>query len=139
MTHLFQGSDLDIDKGYCMGYDIDENGNILAESDLIYNPILPVDDVILLPKPNNSTIGFMSQLAAITDRDVKVVETQELINIIKQGEGNNWTLMDYIREINKLTDENSIVAIEDFNISSDNFGNLQITTINGEARFLQKT
>ena len=138
MTHLFQGSDLDIDKGYCMGYDIDENGNILAESDLIYNPILPVDDVILLPKPNNSTIGFTSQLTTI-DQDMKVVVIQELIDIIKQGEGNNWTLMDYIREINKFTDENSIVAIEDFNISPDNSGNLQIPTINGDVRFLQKT
>lgn len=61
-----QGSDLDIDKAYCMAYDVDENGNIASMSDLmgfteatvsedgkrIYLPAFTVDEVLRLERPN---------------------------------------------------------------------------------------
>lgn len=110
MTHLFQGSDLDIDKGYCMGYDVDDNGNIFAESDLIFNPDYDVEDIIMLASPNGSTISFAK------DGQTPNVSKTELLQLIKEGENNNWKIIDYIKAFNKFTEPNKDILFEDLNL-----------------------
>lgn len=60
MIFLLQGSDLDIDKAYCMGYDVDDAGNIYSLSNLIYTSKYNVDDILSLPAPTFGTMKFNS-------------------------------------------------------------------------------
>lgn len=112
MTHLFQGSDLDIDKGYCMGYDIDDDGNIFAESDLIFNPDYSVDDIIMLPTPNNSYISFLKP----GESSDNIISKNTIFKLMKDGEGNGWKVIDYIKELNKLTIPEKDIKIEDLGL-----------------------
>lgn len=108
-----QGSDLDIDKAYCMAYDIDEAGNIYAMSDLIkftetlqdgkgviYKSKYDVDEVLLLETPNRKRIvtdpkegvpvvDFTETFNKLRGRHVRrAVLLNELLKVVSQQEGN---------------------------------------------------
>ena len=115
ITHLLQGSDLDIDKGYCMGYDVDDNGNIYAESDLIYNPDYSVEDVLMLPSPNDSLLTIAEE------DDNWNISKEEFLRIVKEGEVNNWAVIDYIKAFNALTKPGEATVIENLGLIRGNF------------------
>ena len=108
ITHLLQGSDLDIDKGYCMGYDIDDAGNIYSESDLIYEYdatndfSYEVDDILLLGIPNWSQAIMISQDYPNANPDYPIITSDKVLAILQKGIANNWKRINYLREINKM-------------------------------------
>lgn len=102
ITHLLQGSDLDIDKGYCMGYDIDDAGNIYSESDLIYDTTYEVDDVLLLDVPNYSVAQMISPAEQDIDPDAIRIHQNIIDDIINKGIINNWKKINYLRAFLKI-------------------------------------
>ena len=99
MLMLLQGSDLDIDKAYCMGYDVDSSGEIIALSDLIKSDKYDADYVLTL---NSPTGGFMRLNSAsdefinINAEDVLLNSTdylQSLINLFKSNPGQTINLI----------------------------------------------
>lgn len=83
MLMCLQGSDLDIDKAYCMGYDIDDSGNIYALSDLIKSLDYSVDDVLLLPAPTFGQVRVnMSQTAIDEINPVTIDFTDKMATLL---------------------------------------------------------
>ena len=81
MIFLLQGSDLDIDKAYCMGYDIDDSGNIYSLSNLMYNSKYEVDDILSLPAPTYGVMKFNSE----EDFGIKIDVTKTLDDLMIKG------------------------------------------------------
>ena len=81
MIFKLQGSDLDIDKAYCMGYDVNDSGEIYALSNLIKNPRYAVDDILTLSSPTGGTVLY-NQTA-----DINVDLTESIKTAIDSEEG----------------------------------------------------
>ena len=92
MIFKLQGSDLDIDKAYCMGYDVDDSGNIYAMSDLIYQSKYDVDDILSLPKP---TYGYMRFNYTGEGSDVQYDVTKDIDEIMING-GSDFDILQYL-------------------------------------------
>ena len=91
MIFELQGSDLDIDKAYCMGYDVDDSGNIYAMSDLIYKAKYDVDDILSLPKATYGNMLFNSGKNA----DVRYDVTADIDEIMING-GSDFKILKYL-------------------------------------------
>ena len=122
-----QGSDLDIDKAYCMAYDVDDAGNIQTLSDLIkftdtmqdekgttiYLPKYSVDDVLLLENPNKkiitdkdaaSTVDFTDTFNALKAKKARrAAFLNELLKAVNtQGEKRINVIVNGLNEDDKL-------------------------------------
>lgn len=90
MVLLLQGSDFDIDKAYCMGYDINDSGNISCLSDLIKSMKYDIDDVLLLPTPKHGKI-------TLTTSDPNAIDvTAQVDNLYNSGADNLQVLKFFI-------------------------------------------
>lgn len=98
-----QGSDLDIDKGWMMAYELTEDGKIATLSKL--DRYYPATDVLELPVPNNRVFTFVN---TPTDGALEINDlSQSDFDIIKQILNSDsdtiyWNVPEYTDRIRKI-------------------------------------
>jgi hypothetical protein len=111
MLMKLQGSDLDIDKAYCMGYDVNDAGNISALSDLIKTDKYDVDDVLLLNTPNGAQIRVNMSQNALDGTNIKSIDfTETLANLLPSTP---ITILNALLDVTKGEDNKTINLIID--------------------------
>ena len=113
MLMKLQGSDLDIDKAYCMGYDVNDAGNISALSDLIKTDKYDVDDILLLNTPNGAQIRVNMSQNALDGTNIKSVDfTETLANLLPSTP---IIILNALLDVTKGEDNGTINLIIDWN------------------------
>lgn len=113
MLMKLQGSDLDIDKAYCMGYDVNDAGNISALSDLIKIDKYDVDDILLLSTPNGAQIRVNMPQHSLAGTTIESIDfTDTLVNLLPSTP---ITILNKLLEITKSQDNRTVNLIIDWN------------------------
>ena len=123
-----QGSDLDIDKAYCMAYDVDDGGHIISLSDLskfteivedvnrkkIYKPKYDIDEILLFETPNKKKLS-------LNDGEVIFNFTDKFRTLIEQGvKRRGIILSELLSATAKLDGKNIKVVVDNMTAKEKN-------------------
>ena len=108
---LLQGSDLDIDKAYCMGYDISDSGNISCLSDLAKSDKYDIDDLLLLPPPTFGRVQV--NLPQSASQKIGAVDIDFTETLAKVSTGKPITILSSILDVFKQYPKQTVNLIID--------------------------
>ena len=113
MLMMLQGSDLDIDKAYCMGYDVNDAGYISTLSDLSKSDKYDVDDILLLPQIEEYSIRSYTNIDfnKYSNADQLTDITAQLDEMFNNGVS-DFEILKYLVGLAKIaTDNNEVIHI----------------------------
>ena len=108
MLMMLQGSDLDIDKAYCMGYDVNDAGYISTLSDLSKTDKYNIDNILLLPQINEHSIYGYTNINFIeySNADQLTDITDQLNEMFNNGTS-DFEILKYIVGLAKTASDNN--------------------------------
>ena len=112
MLMMLQGSDLDIDKAYCMGYDVNDAGYISTLSDLSKSDKYDIDDVLLLPQIGENSIYAYTNVNAESAEFHELTDVTAKIDELFNEGASDFEILKYLVGLAKTaTDNNRAIHI----------------------------